>query len=169
MERQNTSNHCVYKHLLPDGRYYIGLTSNLSSRWEHKGLHYKNTKLFYPCIKEYGWDNIEHIVLHSNLTLTEAQELERKYIKEAKDAGVSLNLNNGGTPGSRKRTSKVWNLKEDSKWHFVPIKIYKDGQFIGEYDSLHQAARELGITRWSMQRSIRRGLPTRTGYLVVKI
>lgn len=160
--------HCVYKHIVPDGRYYIGLTSNLMSRWAHSGLHYKNTKLFYPCIKKYGWDNIEHVVLHSNLSLAEAQELERKYIKEAKDAGVSLNQNNGGTPGSITRRSKTCNPKEDSIWHFVPIKIYKNGQFVGKYDSLHQAARESGITRRSMQRSIRSGRPTKGGYLIIK-
>lgn len=169
MEKQNTSNHCVYKHLVPDGRYYIGMTSHLLSRWEYKGLHYKNTKLFYHCIKEYGWDNIEHIVLHSNLSLAEAKELERKYIKEAKEAGVSLNQNNGGTPGSRKRRRKSLNLKEDSEWHFVPVEIYKDSKLVGSCDSLHEAAREFGITRWSLMRSIRSGRPTKGGYLIIKI
>lgn len=168
MEKQNTSSHCVYKHLVPDGRYYIGITSNILSRWAHNGLHYKNSKLFYPCIKEYGWDNIDHIVLHRNLTLSEAQELEKKYIKEAKDAGVSLNQNNGGTPGSRKRQSKIWNLKEDSKWRFVPVEIYKGGHLVGNFSSLHQAARELMEPRKSLQRSIQNKKPTKRGYLVIK-
>ena len=169
MERQNASNHCVYKHLVPDGRYYIGLTSNLSSRWAHSGLHYKNTKLFYPCIKKYGWDNIEHIVLHSNLSLAEAQDLERKYIKEAKDAGVSLNQNNGGTPGSITRRSKTCNPKEDSIWHFVPIRVYKNGEFVGDFESLHQASRDLGIPRRSLQRILKDGTQMRNGYSVKKM
>lgn len=187
MGKQNTSDYCVYKHIAPDGRYYIGLSSNISLRWGSSGSHYKDAKLFYSCIEEYGWNNIMHIVLHSNLTLPEAQELERKYIQEAKDAGISLNRNSGGSHGSRQKRStetrkRIGNahrglrytrsknlvLKEDSKWHFVPIEIYKDGKLVGKFDNLHQAAREFGITRWSLMRSIRSGKPTRTGYLIIK-
>lgn len=188
MGKKVASDYCVYKHLVPDGRYYIGLTSNITERWRNNGVHYKKTKLFYPCIEEYGWDNIKHLVLYSNLTKKEAQGLERKYIKEAMSAGLSLNINNGGSTGSRqkrsiearRRISKglqgrryvrsiATTVREDSKWQFVPIEIYKDGQLVGKFSNLHQAARESGITRWSLMRSIRSGRPTKDRYLIVKI
>lgn len=188
MEKQEASDYCVYKHIVPDGRYYIGLTSNITNRWEHGGTHYKRVKLFYSCIEEYGWDNIKHIILHDNLTLIEAQELERKYITEAQSAGVSLNKNNGGSPGSRQKRgvearkrlseghrglhykrSSPTSIRKDSKWQLVPVEIYKDGQLVGKFNNIHQAAREFGITRWSLMRSIRSGRPTKSGYLIVKI
>lgn len=188
MERQIASDYCVYKHIVPDGRYYIGLTSNITNRWEHSGTHYKRVKLFYSCIEEYGWDNIKHIILHDNLTLIEAQELERKYITEAKSAGVSLNKNNGGSPGSRQKRgvearkrlseghrglhykrSSPTSIRKDSKWQLIPVEIYKDGQLVRKFNNIHQAAREFGITRWSLMRSIRSGRPTKGGYLIVKI
>ena len=181
--------YCVYKHIVPNGKCYIGLTSNVSFRWSYGGALYKQSKLFFPYIKEYGWDNIKHTILQSNLTLEEAQELERKYIREAKDAGISLNVVAGGAFGGKgtkrsaeqrkrigdahrglkqNRTVTKSTLKKDSKWRFVEVEIYKEGRIVGTFDNLHQASREIGVARKNLQRSIKSGKPTKTGYLVTK-
>ena len=69
---------CVYKHTCPDGRVYIGITSELPQyRWDGgMGYQYSNRE-FFRYILATGWDNIEHEVLYSGLNEKEARRLER--------------------------------------------------------------------------------------------
>ena len=62
------NNWCIYKHTLKeDGRVYIGQTNSIQNRW--KPSAYKTCTYFYNAIQKYGWDNFEHEILLSNLTL----------------------------------------------------------------------------------------------------
>ena len=74
-------NYCLYYHKSPSGKMYVGITSDIKRRWESKGDRYKGSKCFYNAIKRYGWDNIEHHIMHKNLTLKEASALEKLYIR----------------------------------------------------------------------------------------
>ena len=73
----------VYKHTnLINGKVYIGITSQKpESRWK-KGGGYKNNKHFYRAIKEYGWGNFSHDILTENLSIEEAETLEKLLIKK---------------------------------------------------------------------------------------
>ena len=88
--------YCVYKHTLPDGRYYIGATYRGTKRWGKDGCHYKSSKLFFPLIQQLGWDNIQHEILFSDLSSEEARKKERELILDAQQKGVSLNIKRGG-------------------------------------------------------------------------
>lgn len=71
--------HIVPKEINPYGhdKYYVGITSRHPKiRWMN-GLGYK-TQMFYRAIEKYGWDNIEHKIIASNLNQTEAEELEKR-------------------------------------------------------------------------------------------
>lgn len=71
----------VYMHKCPNGKVYIGITTQeCEKRWKN-GKGYSNNKHFSDAIKKYGWDNIEHLVLHKNLTKDEACKYEKKYIE----------------------------------------------------------------------------------------
>ena len=73
--------HIVPKEINPYGhdKYYVGITSRHPKiRWMN-GLGYK-TQMFYRAIEKYGWDNIEHKIIASNLNQTEAEELEKEII-----------------------------------------------------------------------------------------
>jgi hypothetical protein len=130
--------------------------------------------LFYEAIQEYGWDNIKHEVLESNLCEEDAAELEKKYIKEAKTLGLSLNIKVSSTGclyGSKlgKHHTKKHILQESAKWRNVPIKVYKQDALVGEFESLHHAARELGLARKNLQRWLKHDGDSRNGYSVIKI
>lgn len=66
------NNYTVYKHTFPNGKTYIGITSlSVQKRWAN-GLGYKKTNLVGKAIRRYGWGNIKHEVLFTNLTKEQA-------------------------------------------------------------------------------------------------
>ena len=72
--------YCVYKHKFPNGKVYIGITSqNPLKRWSG-GSGYRNQKLMYAAILKYGWDNIKHEILFDGLTKEEAEQKEKVLI-----------------------------------------------------------------------------------------
>lgn len=73
-------NYTVYMHTCPNNKRYIGLTSLVpEDRWNN-GHGYKG-QYFYRAIEEFGWDNIQHDILATNLSEEEAYKMEEKYIK----------------------------------------------------------------------------------------
>lgn len=70
----------VYKLTFPNNKIYIGISKAPETRWS-KGEGYRNQSV-YEAIKEFGWDNIKHDILASNLTKTKALELEKKLIEK---------------------------------------------------------------------------------------
>lgn len=104
-------NYCVYKHTVPNGKVYIGITSkNPHRRWAN-GLGYKGNKHFYNAILKYGWDNIEHEILFAGLTMEEACEKEVSLIAyyKSNNADFGYNLSEGGA------TNKGWKQSETTK------------------------------------------------------
>lgn len=91
-------NFYVYKHTCPNGKVYIGITSlELSRRWQN-GLGYRRQPYFYNAILKYGWDNIKHEVLYTDLSKEEAEEKEIKLIAKYKSNNkkYGYNIANGG-------------------------------------------------------------------------
>lgn len=70
----------VYEHVSPDGKRYVGITSKpVHQRWLG-GIGYKDNAHFWNAIQKYGWDNFEHNVIASSLSLIEACNLEVELI-----------------------------------------------------------------------------------------
>lgn len=89
---------CLYRHTSPSGKVYIGITSQKPQyRWNN-GKGYFNAKgsLFKSTIIKYGWDNIKHEVLFTNLEEERAKRLEVELIRHYKELGISLNHTDGG-------------------------------------------------------------------------
>lgn len=74
----------IYMHEFPDGKKYIGMTSQIPERRWKNGEGYKKQKYFYREIKKYGWDNISHTILAVVDSKEEANKLERFYIAKYK-------------------------------------------------------------------------------------
>ena len=94
------NNYSVYLHKCPDGTIYAGQSGKdkLTYRWGPDGSQYKMQPEFYDKILEFGWDNIEHIELYSNLSQEEANEKEVEVIESY--GGINdpkvLNSQSGG-------------------------------------------------------------------------
>ena len=89
------NNYSVYQHVTPDGMYYFGQTNNIKRRWSNNGAKYKKTSL-QPYIEQYGWDNIQHIVLFREQTRENALWIEDFLITTAREDGVCINKQRSG-------------------------------------------------------------------------
>ena len=88
----------VYKHTTPNGKIYIGITSKEPKyRW-NSGHGYRKCKRFWNAIVKYGWLNIKHDILYTNLTKTDAENLEKKLIGQyqSNDPKYGYNIMPGG-------------------------------------------------------------------------
>lgn len=140
--------YCLYKHTSPSGKVYIGITSKpIKKRWQN-GAGYFTCKAFYRAITKYGWDNIKHEVLFTNLSKEMAEQLEILLIKHYKELRLSYNITDGGkgflgykpsnetrrllSEASKRRKSYTW--KEESKEllrqaHARNIESYRTQEF----------------------------------------
>lgn len=76
--------HYVYRFTFPDGKVYIGYTSDIARRWHGDGIGYISNKPMWYAIQECGWDNVKKEILFKLTGEYEeyARKLERKLIKE---------------------------------------------------------------------------------------
>lgn len=82
-----------------NGKKYIGISLQKPSvRWQN-GNGYKGCRKFYCAIQKYGWDNFTHEILLSNLTVEEASEKEKEYIKLFDTVKNGYNTLDGGIDG----------------------------------------------------------------------
>lgn len=90
--------YCVYKHTAPDGKIYIGITSQkVNRRWRNGNGYYLN-KHFMRAIKKYGWENFRHEIVGQGLTEKEACNLEESLISkyQSNDERFGYNKSTGG-------------------------------------------------------------------------
>ena len=138
---------CVYKHTPPSGKVYIGITSKTpESRW-NKGKNYKTCKYFHRAILKYGWENIKHEIILSEVSKSHAIYTEKYLIRWYKIHNNSYNITDGGegTLGlicSKERKYKIClsnkgrvspnkgkHLSEDTK---LKISNSRKGKYTGE-------------------------------------
>ena len=102
--KNNDKNYIVYLHTVLQKtsgykykKYYVGITNNIEKRWESKGKKYKG-QVFYNAIQKYGWDNINHEIMFSNLSENEAKCKEKELIKKykSKECNYGYNCTSGG-------------------------------------------------------------------------
>ena len=90
--------YCVYRHISPSGKVYIGVTSQEpKKRWLY-GHGYDRNQYFKKAIKKYGWENFSHEVLITGLDKKTAEREERRLIAEHDSANPEkgYNLDCGG-------------------------------------------------------------------------
>lgn len=125
----------VYMHTTPDGRVYVGMTSQKPEQRWLKGEGYKGNAAFYEVIQEEGWDNIEHEIVETGLSKAEAAELEKELIIQfdSTDSSFGFNLKPGGDCASFGRGKSVFCLETQ--------KLYRNAS---------AAAHDLGISASAM-------------------
>lgn len=122
------NNYSVYIHKFPNNKVYVGLTKqNPTTRWGIDGKNYKKQNV-YKYILEFGWDNIEHIIVKNNLSEDEAAELEKELILKYDSVNNGYNITYGGeTSGGQAlfyeyegNEYTIYELAEISKVNITP-------------------------------------------------
>lgn len=106
------NNFIVYKHTCPNGKVYIGITSQaLQKRFSGGKSGYRHNTHFTNAILKYGWENIKHEVLFENLSKEDACLKEIELIKLYKSNEKEYGYNNsiGG------EHNKGFHLSEEAK------------------------------------------------------
>lgn len=116
-DRIEDRHYCIYVHISPSGKMYIGQTKTaLKHRWrDGAGYLYKykdrdeyKQPAFARAILKYGWDNFEHEVIASNLTKEEADNFEKLLIEklDTMNPKYGYNCNSGGSNGSPSKETR---------------------------------------------------------------
>lgn len=127
--------YCVYAHVnKQNGKMYIGITNNVKRRWIGKGSEYDKCTEFYNAIKEYGWENFDHIILIDKISKQMASIFECELIKKYKLVENGYNLSKGS-----------WNVCGTITAQ--PIYQYDlEGNFIKKWNSVSEANQYFGAT-----------------------
>ena len=95
--------YCVYIHISPSNKRYIGITSQKPhKRWGKNGRGYLDNSYFTNAIEKYGWDNFQHIIIARGLTEEEAKWIEEELIREwdSTNRSKGYNITKGGESGN---------------------------------------------------------------------
>lgn len=119
----NKKRYTVYMHTTPNGKVYVGITSqtNINRRWQG-GMGYRMQPMFYRAIVKYGWDNIKHEILYSGLSKEEAEKIEIALITmhDSTNPSHGYNVENGGNCAgthSEETKRKISEAQKGSKNH----------------------------------------------------
>lgn len=139
----------VYIHISPSNKKYIGITKNDPLwRWRN-GSAYARCALFSRAIKKYGWKAFQHGVIAQGLTQKEAENMEVALIEFHKscDPKYGYNVSLGGHiayPNPSEEFKEKLRLANTGANNHKSIRVrcVETGE---EYESIHLAAKALGL------------------------
>ena len=139
----------VYIHTVKEnGKRYVGqCIGDPRRRWGASGHRYKG-QLFYNAIKKYGWNNILHEIIASDLTLEEADKLEIELIAkyQSNDRRYGYNITSGGRDGAGAPGNKNPNAR--------PVICIETGE---TWECSTYCAKSLKVNLASLQESLYNG------------
>lgn len=92
-ELEEIQNWCVYMHTFPDEKRYIGISVSPKSRWKEDGSGYANQPKMWEAIQKFGWNNIKHEIILTDLSKETAKEIESALILQYKTTIPALGYN----------------------------------------------------------------------------
>lgn len=126
----------VYIHTFPNGKRYVGICKgSVKKRWGIGGKRYKRHPVMSAAIAKYGWDNIKHEIVASNLSQEEAMKMEEMLISKYKtfppSLGFGYNCTSGGesrvpTPEQREKIgerSRLWWSDPKNREHMSEAQV----------------------------------------------
>jgi len=138
-ENKEKRKYFVYKHTVPNGKVYIGITccTDVELRW-YNGFGYSKNELFYADIKKFGWNNITHEILYKNLTPKDAQRIEMELIKEHRSSNpkYGYNLDVGGRISTTPYIWTTWKYDLDYQFRAKrrPFKVIVDTKDLKKFE-----------------------------------
>lgn len=120
---KHTGNYTVYMHISPEEKLYIGMTQNIETRYGHNGNGYRAQPAFRDAIHKYGWHNIDHEAIASDLSKEEAEKAEHEAIVTLNTKEDGYNRNNGGSGKENKPVKcltdgKTYNSEKEATEHY---------------------------------------------------
>ena len=113
----------IYEHIFPNGKRYIGITCRSpKERWKN-GHGYAHNQYMKNAIEKYGWANVQHNILYTNLSkeVAEKEEIRLIALYKLTDRRFGYNIDKGGT------TTKEYRKKQDINYDKnVLVKIMLD-------------------------------------------
>lgn len=92
--RKEEGQYSVYKHTSPDGKVYIGATSQEpEKRWRKDGKGYRIQPRMHEAIENIGWDNFDHEIVASGMTEEEAHNMEKELIEKYNSTDIEHGYN----------------------------------------------------------------------------
>lgn len=142
-------NYIVYKHVFPNDKIYIGITSQEPKKRWNNGKGYKNNQYMTNAINKYGWNNIKHEILFYNLTKEEAEQKEIELISHyhSNNKKYGYNILKGGNV-SNGRTKEVIN-----KISIITKKHWKNKEYRKHMIEIHSGKKASQQTKEKMSKS----------------
>lgn len=143
---------CVYVHISPSGKYYVGITSQKPERRWQNGDGYKSNKHFYNAIQKYGWDNFQHEIIANNITEDEAKNFEKILIAKLQSNKFKYGYNRSSGGESSSGISRFGSNNsfygkhhsEETKQYLSELHKGRTSYFLGKHhsDETRQMLRE---------------------------
>lgn len=87
---------CVYEHVFPNGKLYVGISSDKGKRWRNDGSGYKTQAKVWRAIQKYGWENVDHVIVADSVSKDVAEEIEKFLIAKLDTIKHGYNTAVGG-------------------------------------------------------------------------
>ena len=165
--KKEAHNVCIYAHISPSRKVYVGQTTrDPESRWNY-GNGYKANRYMYSAVKKYGWAAFEHVILAKDLTQDEANTLEQNFITlfKSADRRYGYNIQEGGRSAG--------GMSDEAKAHMIALKsgdnapnardvavFDLDGKRVATFTCISYAALAYGIRRGTLITHLRKGTGT---------
>lgn len=123
-------NYKVYIHIFPNNKKYVGITKQEPKHRWRNGKKYENNIYMKNAIQKYGWENIEHKILFSNLTKEGAESKEIELIKHYKSNNkkYGYNILSGGNVSNGMTKEMIEKMSKDRKGkHYSEKTEFKKG------------------------------------------
>lgn len=124
---------------------------DVNKRWQN-GKKYLNNKHFYNAILKYGWDNIEHQILYTNLSKEAAEQLEIELISKYKttDNRYGYNIDKGGSGSNRiskhqRELLRMINIGANNPHAKAVYQCDVNGNVINKFNTITEATKALNI------------------------
>ena len=160
----------VYKHTFPNGKVYIGMTGQEpEKRWANGwgyitrpegSRNYNKVSRIGKAIVKYGWNNIKHEIVYSNLTKEEANKKEEELIVKYKSDNDEFGYNytkGGRNLLSEERKKELFEKSIECKG--ISVMCVETGEC---YESFSSAARAKNLKSDAISRCCR-GMQQTTG------
>ena len=151
-KKTDRDTYCIYVHTFPNGKRYVGQTCVDPERRWRGGKRYSG--LMKKAIDKYGWENIVHEILFTELDFDSANEIERLLIKawETNNPEHGYNITDGGD-GYRgathsEETREILKEKAREQWERQKANGYKPPP-ITEEQRKHLSESHMGQEAWN--------------------